>query len=231
MGTAKSEIDRERKRLNRDQSALRKILEGAPDRAALDRFVAHHAALHTRSNEWADVWSYEDALLGDLTESQFRKIPDNGEHSIAWVLWHVTRIEDAAMNLVVAGRPQVLLSGDWAARLKIETRDSGNEDSAEEIAALSESIDIPALRAYRKAVGLQTRELVARLSPSDLGQKTDPARLQVVMAVGALKVAAVGIRNYWSRRTIAGMLLMPGSRHILVHLNEIFELRKIVMPR
>lgn len=230
MKQSKGEIDRQRKRINRDQSALRSMLTRHPDRAALDRFLAHHAALHTASADWPDVWSYEDALLDGLPEVAFRVIPKGQAHSIAWVLWHATRIEDAAMNLVVGGRPQVLLSGDWPKRLGVQARDSGNEWRPGEIETLSRSVEIPALRAYRKAVGVQTRELVAGLSPADLTQKTDPGRLQLVMQVGALAEAAAGIRDYWSRRTIAGMLLMPGSRHILTHLNEIFDMRKKIAP-
>ena len=56
-----------------------------------------------------------------------RRIPPNGEHSIAWNIWHLARIEDVAMNLLVAGSPQVLQTGAWLVQMKITLRHTGNE--------------------------------------------------------------------------------------------------------
>ena len=75
-------------------------------------------------------------------------------------------------------------------------------------------------------VGRRTREIVAGLGPERLNQKVDPTRLDRVMAEGALIPAATGIRDYWSKRDIAGLLLMPATRHSLVHLNEALSLKR-----
>jgi hypothetical protein len=104
--------------------------------------------------------------------------------------------------------------------------DTGNAMQAEGIANLSAKIDLEALRAYRMAVGRRTREIVTRLQSEDLKQKVDPARLQQVMDEGALVEAARGIRDYWEKRNIAGLLLMPATRHNLVHLNEALTLKR-----
>jgi len=58
-----------------------------------------------------------------------------------------------------------------------------------------------------------------------LKQKVDPIRLQQALDEGAVVEAARGIVDYWSRRTIAGLLLMPATRHSLVHLNEALRLK------
>lgn len=216
-----------RKSLNAQITSLRELLTSGEHFAeSIALFLRVHAQLHSASASNAGEWSFEDALLDDLTEPQFRRVPANEDHSIAWALWHVTRIEDTTMNLLVAGTPEILYEGNWFPRLNVPVRHSGNEMSAEEIAAFSQQVDFAGLRAYRGAVGRRTREVVATLTPADLPKKVDPARLAQVMANGALLEAASGIRDYWGRRTIAGLLLMPASRHILVHFNEILNLKK-----
>jgi hypothetical protein len=223
-------IDSRRKALNRAQSALRKSLAGGePHETAVAQFLDHHAKLHAASVAGTGAWSFEDALLDDLSEADFRSIPERSEHSIAWVIWHIARIEDIAMNLLVAGTPQRLLAEDWPPRLNVPDVDSGNETDAARILALSRNIDLAALRAYRAAVGTGTRAIVGKLKPGDLEKKVEEDRLDRVMSEGALLEAAAGIRQYWSRRTIAGLLLMPASRHILTHLNEALQIKRVLV--
>ena len=87
-------------------------------------------------------------------------------------------------------------------------------------------IDLQALRDYRAAVGRRTREIVAQLDETDLKKKVDPIRIQRVLDEGAILEAARGVTDYWSKRDIAGLLLMPASRHNLVHLGEALQLKK-----
>jgi hypothetical protein len=94
------------------------------------------------------------------------------------------------------------------------------------VADLSASIDIEALRAYHVAVGRKTRKIVTSLQPGELKHKVEPPRIQQVMDEGALVEQERDIADYWSRRNIAGLLLMPASRHLLVHLNEAMNLKR-----
>jgi hypothetical protein len=43
---------------------------------------------------------------------------------------------------------------------------------------------------------------------------------------GAVVEAARGLLDYWGKRNIAGLLLMPATRHNLVHLNEALQLKQ-----
>jgi len=49
-----------------------------------------------------------------MSEATIRQIHPSGEHSPAWVLWHMARIEDATMNILVAGTEQVFKHGEVA---------------------------------------------------------------------------------------------------------------------
>ena len=216
--------DANRRRWNAGQQKLRRALS-AGSREAISLFLDQHAMVHAGKLTQSVLWSFEDEILNDMAEEQIRCIPASAGHSVAWILFHLARIEDMTMNLLVAGTPQLFTSKDWRGKLKVDIFHSGNAMDELTIAALSARIDIPGLLAYRQAVGRRTRQLVQKLTPEDFDQKIDPLRLQKVMEQGALLPGAIGILNYWSRRTVAGLLVMPPTRHNFLHLNEALRIK------
>lgn len=218
-----------RKSLNKRQAELRRVMMALDQHeAAMQMFLEQHAALHSAKVAQPEGGSLADLILDDLSKEQFRTIPPKEEHSIVWCIWHIARIEDMTMNILVAGGEQVFNQEDWSERLNAPIIHSGNEMAMDEVVKLSEEVDIEALRAYRVAVGRRTQEIARPLQLEQLKQKVDPAHLQRVMDEGAITEAARGIAEYWSKRTIAGLLLMPASRHLLTHLNEAMGIKKKV---
>lgn len=216
-----------RKSLNQNQSELRQALLNTDQHShAIQLFLSQHAQLHAAEMALSEPWSFEDEVLEGLTEEQIRSIPPGIEHSIAWILWHLTRIEDVTMNLLVAGSPQILLEGNWLERLGVSIRHTGNAMTPEEVADLSDKIDITALRAYRMAVGRRTRHIVKRLEPEDLKRKPTGPRLQSLLDQGAVLPVARVLVDYWGKRNVAGLLLMPPTRHVIVHLNEALKIKR-----
>jgi hypothetical protein len=217
-------MESNRKFWNEQQQRLRQALENCQPEA-IPLFLAHHAMLHAPEVSQLDVYSFDDELWQGLDEATARRIPHNEEHSIVWCIGHLARIEDVTMSLLLAGSDQLFERDGWAARLKADFRDTGNAMSSAEIAALSEAVDIEILRAYRMAVGHRTREIVSQLQPGDFKRKVEPARLQRVLDEGAVCDASRGLLDYWGGLTFAGLLLMPPTRHNLVHLNEAIRLK------
>ena len=81
-------------------------------RSALDLvtfFLRQHAAVHA-SDVSGHVFSTQ-RIFGELSDDQMRMRPGPGLNSLVWLLWHMARTEDAAVNPVVAARPQVLDDG------------------------------------------------------------------------------------------------------------------------
>ena len=212
---------------NQGQKALRQaLLQPQDHQHGIELFLNQHAMVHAAAMSQSGLWSFEDQVWGDLTEGAARRIPRNCDHSIAWITWHLARIEDVTMNLLVAGSPQLLHRDDWLARIKSTLHHTGNAMDPAAVADLSAEVDLEALRAYRLAVGRRTREIVQQLSPEALKQRVDPSRLQQVLDEGAVVEAARDIVEYWSRRHIAGLLLMPPTRHNFIHLNEAWRLKQ-----
>lgn len=219
-------MDTNRSLWNQRHQALRRALAANDHQKAIELFLEQHAVLHAGKMARTKLWSFEDEVLCDLTEDQIRWIPMGGEHSIAWILFHLARIEDITMNLLVAGTPQLFFRDGWWKNLNVDIRHSANQMDNAGVAALSAQINIAELRAYRQAVGGRTREIVKRLKPETLNQKAEASRLQNVMDEEALLPEAIGILDYWSKRTIAGLLLMPPTRHNFLHLNEALRIKQ-----
>jgi hypothetical protein len=149
-------IETYRKFLNRQQTELRRIMMrfDQHDRA-IELFLIQHAMLHSARVAQTGLWSFEDAVLNDMTEEQVRRIPRNCEHSVTWSIWHIARIEDVTMNLLVAGSPQILNQDNWFERMKTTARDTGNAMGAAEVANLSATIDIEAVAGLSSGRGPQ----------------------------------------------------------------------------
>ena len=215
-----------RKLCLKQQTELRELLKDPNQHAeAMQLFFKQHAMLHSELMAGTETWSFEDEILNDLSQEEIRRIPRNHDHSIAWNIWHIVRIEDVAMNLLVAGSPQVFMQGKWQERMQIDVRDTGNMMDHKGVEELSNTIDIDSLRDYRVAVGRRTRTIVAEIHPEGLRAKVEPSRLQRVLDEGAVVEEAMDLIEYWGRRDIAGLLLMPATRHNLVHLNESLKIK------
>ena len=220
-------MNADRKFWNQQQQALRQNLARVDSHPkAIGLFLDQHAMVHAAEMSHAGLWSFEDEALDGVTESQMRMIPPNWEHSIAWMVWHMTRCEDVTMNLLVAGSPQVLLQEGWLEHMKINLRDTGNAMDADGVEEFSSVVDLQALRAYRMAVGCRTREIVMKLLPEQVKRKVDSARMEHIRSEGAVFEAASGLLDYWGGLSIAGLLLMPPTRHNFIHWNEALRIKK-----
>src|SRR5205823_2836968 len=143
-------------------------------------FLADHTRIHAATTSTgaelalAGGFTMQDDTLKRLDESQLRASPD-GLCSIAWHLWHLTRIEDVTVNTLLRGAPEVLDRADWLARLGVEVRHVGTGDTDEEVRGFSARVDVAALLAYREAVGRETRAWVRDLDFASLDAVPDVA--------------------------------------------------------
>ncbi len=102
-------MDPNRKAWNERQKLLRQALSKPETHAAaLALFLEQHAAVHARTVSGANGWNFEAEVWEGLDEAAARRVPPGQEHSIVWCLWHLARIEDATMNLLLAGASQAL---------------------------------------------------------------------------------------------------------------------------
>jgi hypothetical protein len=219
-------MEKNRKNWNTGQQKLRQALTKGNYKSAIEKFLVQHAMVHSKKMSRMNVWSFEDELWDGLSEANARVIPPNGEHSIAWILFHIARIEDITMNMLVAGTPQLYIRDKWAKKLKSTIHHSANKMDDDSVVKLSSRLDISALREYRLSVGKRTREIVRKIKSEEFTQKVDTVRLEKILKDGAVIKEAMEIVNYWGNRTISGLLLMPPTRHNFLHLNEAIRIKQ-----
>jgi hypothetical protein len=221
-------MDPSRKLWNERHKQLKQALtKPESSTSAIELFLRQHAMVHQAEMSNVGLHSFADEVWEGTSEATIRCVPPKFEHSIAWIIWHIARIEDMTMNGLLAGKTQIFFQDDWLKKLKITESHSGNVvmDDAD-VTKLSQSIDIYALKTYRLSVGSATRKAVLALTPDDVQQKVSPARLQSLLDNGSVPPEATGLIEYWGNLTIAGLLLMPPTRHCLVHLNEALKIKK-----
>jgi len=151
---------------------------------------------------------FVDDLFTGLTDDQARARP-HGLNSVAWLVWHATRVEDAAVSRFVGDRPQALVEGDWYRRLGAERRDVGSGMNDAEVDALGARIDTAALRAYARDVADRTRLMVASLAPAAWDEIVAPERVHAVVDDEELLVeAGRWVEKFWARGHPRGWYLL-----------------------
>jgi hypothetical protein len=149
----------------------------------------------------------EDEVLINLDEKSFRKYPvttSDTKNSIAWHLWHITRIEDMTMNILIDNDQQVLFAQSWLEKMNNDFSHSGNNMNEEEIAELSSSIDFDSLLAYREAVGRQTRQVVSLLKPGQFKMKVEQDRIKRLFHENAVTQNANWLADSLVKKALLG---------------------------
>lgn len=183
-------------------------------------FLDLHARLHLSAIS-ATEQNEVDTLLHDLEPHEYRIMPTSKDETIAWVLWHIARIEDLTMNILVANKEQ-MFDDDWKKRLNTPIFDTGNALSDDEIMELSRQLNIEQVIAYRNVVGQRTRDIVKSLSAKDMKSKVSGQGLDAIKRAGGVtdQENSLWLLDFWGEKDVAGLLLMPPTRHVIMHLND-----------
>src|SRR5262245_17430415 len=138
---------------------------------ATEMFLVRHPRMHARIAR----------VTEGLTDDEIRGHVHPDANPLAWLLWHMTRSEDAAVNLLVTDGRQVL-DAAWAGRLNVARRDIGEGMTMAEVDQLCAAIDLSALAAYRAAVEKRTVSVIGTLTPAALDRALGPQDLQRAVA-------------------------------------------------
>lgn len=205
---------------NEQHKLLRKTLANAETRYQFyPLFDTLHKRVHPSTPDDLPL-TYADLLWNEFSEPELRIIPPGMDHSAAWCIWHITRIEDVVMNILVADTPQIFYEEGWFDRIGTRFFAIGNEMAPDEIAEFSQSVDLANLHAYWCTVTRRTRAVASTIQPESLPAQTSSVRLQKLWDMAILSETTRSVNDYWQSLSIAGLLLMPPTRHQLIHLNE-----------
>jgi hypothetical protein len=113
-----------------------------------------------------------DEITDGLTHEQTIYRPSPNANSIAWLIWHSARVQDAQLA-PIAGIEQVWMTEGWVERfgLDLPRDDTGYGHSPEDVAKVQASAEL--LAGYYHAVHNVTMEFVGQVTAEDLAQIVD----------------------------------------------------------
>lgn len=142
-----------------------------------------------------------------LTPRQLAFRPGDGANSIAWLVWHLTRVQDDHVA-GVAGTAQAWTEDGWESRfgLPLDPSDTGYGHSADEVAAVQvESAEL--LTGYHDAVHARTVQYVGSLTDADLPRVVDRAwDPPVTLAVRLVSVVSDDLQHAGQAAFVRGLL-------------------------
>ena len=107
-----------------------------------------------------------------LDEEALAFRPDADANSIAWLVWHLTRVQDDHVA-DVAGGEQVWTVGGWVERFRLpfDVAAIGYGQSSEEVGQVRATAEM--LTGYQDAVHSSTADYLASLQPDDYARVVD----------------------------------------------------------
>jgi uncharacterized damage-inducible protein DinB len=146
-------------------------------------------------------------VVEGLTAEQLRVRVAPEANSIAWLVWHLTRIQDDHVA-EVAGAEQVWTAQGWVERFELpfDPRDTGYGHRPEEVAAVQvESGEL--LVGYYDAVHQQTIRYVEQLTDAELARVVDRSwDPPVTLGVRLVSVLADNLQHAGQAAFVRGVL-------------------------
>ena len=147
-----------------------------------------------------------DATVAGLTEDQLAWRPDGRGNSIAWLIWHLTRVTDDHV-CGATGTEQAWMSGGWADRfgLPFPVHEHGYGHTSDQVAAVRVPADL--LIGYHDAVYRATAGYVRGLAEGDLDRIVDKAwDPPVTLGVRLVSVISDDLQHVGQAAYLRGLL-------------------------
>lgn len=110
----------------------------------------------------------EKALDG-LTQDELRYQPALHANFIEWIVWHMARVEDRWVNLVLRQDDDLWVKRGWYEHFGMDPDDYGREDTAEMMRAMPR-LDMADLMRYYREVREATLAHLDTMTPADMEQ-------------------------------------------------------------
>ena len=185
-----------------------------------------HNLLHEKRVCKTNTETFYDNLWENLNEETC-KIISNKETSILWNIWHITRIEDIISNIFI-GNKETIFNKEVQTKLNIKITDTGNAMTYSDIELFNKNINIKSLKEYRVKVGKSTQKIIESLEFNDMKIKVKQEQLEKIRQNGGVvnDPKSIGLLDFWGRKNIYGLIMMPITRHQIVHLNDCFKIKE-----
>ena len=137
-----------------------------------DSLTDADAARELLRDSFTRIIEHVQDLTDDLTDEVSLFRPTSTANSIAWLIWHSARIQDAQLA-AICGIDQVWFSGEWVDQFNLDLpRDAhGYGHTPEDVGKVRAPADL--LAGYYHAVHKMTLEYIAGVTPEELARVVD----------------------------------------------------------
>ena len=219
--------------MNREWSELNKLLQIQLKKQ--DTFEDGIKTLFSLRNQLMQTLT---SFKSELHRDEFDAIPfinADGYRSktIAYSIWHIFRIEDIVAHTLIKEDEQVFFSGNYQKRINSPIITTGNELVKQQIADLSQLLDLNELYSYAQEVKESTEKIVKELSFTDLKRKISEERKEYLKLLNVVSTdeKAVWLIDYWCGKNIGGLIQMPFSRHWIMHTEACLRIKAGILKR
>ncbi|MEU7476383.1 DinB family protein [Lentzea sp. NPDC042327] len=151
-------------------------------------------------------------VLEDLSTEDLAHRLGGSANSIAWLVWHLTRVQDDHVA-DLAGTEQVWTADGWMERfgLPLPEEDTGYGHDAGQVAAVVATAEL--LLGYHRAVHERTRAYLRELEPAELSAVVDESwDPPVTRAVRLVSVVEDDLQHVGQAAFVRGLLAGGQSR-------------------
>ena len=120
-------------------------------------------------------WGYLTRALDGLTQKESAWSPATESNSVAFILWHVTRVEDFFVNRVIQRQVELYEAEGWRQKLGTPAKDTGFEYTFEQLQAWPVP-KLEVLRGYAESARKRTLALLNSIAPEKLSELARPDR-------------------------------------------------------
>lgn len=167
---------------------------------------------------------FERTVLQPTPRTLLTARPGGAGNSIGWVMWHLARVEDVVIHVVVRGQRPVLATGDWGRRMGVSDERVGTGFTEAEVETFSRAADPEQVDAYWQAVRAATAAWFAEVPLEALDAVPDlDARLATVPPI--VPAEAEWLLKFWRGRPAGWFLRFPVIDHGFLHLGQMQEIR------
>ncbi|MBD5275703.1 MAG: phage head-tail adapter protein [Bacteroides sp.] len=166
-----------------------------------------------------------ESFFGILSKEDFSAMPyvnAKGFHNknVAYSIWHIFRIEDIVVNSLIRDVIQVFFTGKYQRRINSDIITTGNELIKGQITDFSKKLDLKELWSYASEVKTNTDIFLRTLSYNDMNKKFSPDKKQYLKSLNVVGNEPISnwLIDYWCKKDIKGLIMMPLSRHWIMHI-------------
>lgn len=153
-------------------------------------------------------------------KADFSKMPISKDKTIGYYLYHLTRIEDITCNTLILDSKEIFFENKYDKLINSHIITTGNELNRQELIDFSSKLNIDQLKKYIDDVYNNTNEMIKKITFEESKLRVlDERKTKLIDSdVVSQDENAFWLVDYWCKKTYAGLMLMPFSRHHMLHL-------------